>query len=158
MDFVRRWRCGVDAGPQVRCVLHPPIAACVRLRTRSLRRIALTCTLIVASAILIFLAMDLIDSPSTRQPRIRFSGRVSCGTIWSTAKIGSWSSDRCSSWPRTSGIDEVGKPASPIITNSTDLINTSRGMHLTKSPLTPVRTADTIASAHCSCNWTKWVS
>ena len=102
------------------------IAACVRLWTRSLRRIALTCTLTVASAISSFFAMDLFESPSARQCITSFSRGESCGAVWSVARIGSWSSNRCSSRPRTSGIAVVGKSASPIITHSRDLINTSR--------------------------------
>src|SRR5437868_5382427 len=57
----------------------PQIAACVRLWTRILRRIALTWTFTVASAISIFRAMHLLESPSIRQRRIEFSRVESCG-------------------------------------------------------------------------------
>src|SRR5882724_5308945 len=57
----------------------PQIAACVRLWTRILRRIALTWTFTVASAISIFRAMHLLESPSIRQRRIDFSRGESCG-------------------------------------------------------------------------------
>ncbi|WP_241216667.1 hypothetical protein [Sphingomonas koreensis] len=49
------------------------IAACVRLRTRSLRRIALMWTLTVASAMLRRREITLLGSPSTRQRRISTS-------------------------------------------------------------------------------------
>src|SRR6202043_2821256 len=57
----------------------PQIAACVRFWTRILRRIALTWTFTVASAILIFRAIHLLKSPSIRQRRINFSRVESCG-------------------------------------------------------------------------------
>ena len=57
------------------------IAACVRFWTRILRKIALTWTFTVASAISIFRAMLLLESPSTRQRRIDFSRGESCGAI-----------------------------------------------------------------------------
>src|SRR6185295_10524749 len=47
----------------------PQIAACVRFWTRILRRIALTWTFTVASAMSIFRAMHLLESPSIRQRR-----------------------------------------------------------------------------------------
>ncbi len=57
----------------------PQIAACVRLWTRILRRIALMWTFTVASAISIFRAMHLLESPSIRQRRIDISRGESCG-------------------------------------------------------------------------------
>src|SRR5881396_668029 len=47
-------------------LLIPQIAACVRFWTRILRRIALTWTFTVASAISIFRAIHLLESPSIR--------------------------------------------------------------------------------------------
>ena len=70
---------GSDSGqlPFSRCVcdpwLIPQIAACVRFWTPILRRIALTWTLTVASAMSILRAMHLLESPSMMQRRINFS-------------------------------------------------------------------------------------
>ena len=51
----------------------PQIAACVRFWTRILRRIALTWTFTVASAMSIFRAMHLLELPSIKHDRIAFS-------------------------------------------------------------------------------------
>src|SRR6266480_1966548 len=51
-------------------LLIAQIAACVRLRTRILRRIALTCTFTVASAMAILRATVLLESPWIRQRRM----------------------------------------------------------------------------------------
>src|SRR6185312_3162357 len=59
----------------------PQIAACVRFWTRILRRIALTWTFTVASAMSIFFAMHLLVLPSIRQRRIDFSRGESCGAM-----------------------------------------------------------------------------
>src|SRR5882724_10710016 len=66
-------------------LLAPQIAACVRFWTRILRRIALTCTFTVASAMSIFRAMHLLESPVIRQRRIDFSRDESCGVSASSA-------------------------------------------------------------------------
>src|SRR5258707_12194189 len=59
----------------------PHIAAWARFWTRILRRIALTWTFTVASAMSIFRAMHLLESPSIKQRRIEFSRGESCGVI-----------------------------------------------------------------------------
>ena len=69
----------------------PQIAACVRFWTRILRRIALTWTFTVASAISILRAMLLLELPSMMQRRINFSRGESRGAIASSVatRIGS---------------------------------------------------------------------
>src|SRR6266852_6705627 len=57
----------------------PQIAAWVRFWTRILRTIALTWTFTVASAILIFRAIHLLESPLIRQRRTDSSRVESCG-------------------------------------------------------------------------------
>src|SRR5258705_986763 len=80
----------------------PQIAACVRFWTRILRRIALTWTFTVASAMAIFRAMHLLESPSIRQRRIDFSRVESCGaSVYSVPTRIGWSfSSRGAAWPR----------------------------------------------------------
>src|SRR5258707_5778392 len=80
----------------------PQIAACVRFWTRILRRIALTWTFTVASAMAIFRAMHLLESPSMRQHRINFSRVESCGaSVFSVPTRIAWSfSSRGAAWPR----------------------------------------------------------
>src|SRR5258706_9886072 len=69
----------------------PQIAACVRFWTRILRRIALTWTFTVASAISIFRAIHLLESPSIRQRRIDFSRVESGGASVRSVLLGvSW--------------------------------------------------------------------
>src|SRR6266478_1739203 len=57
----------------------PQTAACVRFLTRILRRIALTWTFTVASAISTFRAIHLLDSPSIRRRRIDCARAESSG-------------------------------------------------------------------------------
>src|ERR1700737_1653184 len=119
----------------------PQIAACVRLWTRILRRIALTWTFTVASAILIFRAIHLLEYPSIRQRRITFSRVESCGAkgflvlmgiAWLFSSRGAVSPRRVPSGSRTNDRNAGGKIVSPIITSSMDLMNTSHVMMSTK--------------------------
>src|SRR6266550_1191220 len=82
----------------------PQIAACVRFWTRILRRIALTWTFTVASAISIFRAIHLLESPSIKQRRIDFSRVESCGAnVFSAVMRIAWLfSSRGAAWPRGS--------------------------------------------------------
>src|SRR6266436_5881493 len=113
-------------------LLAPQIAACVRFWTRILRRIALTCTFTVASAMSIFRAMHLLESPLIRQRRTDSSRKESCGASASSVvtrialllSSPGTASQRCSlSGSRTNDRYASGKIVSPIITNSKDLMN-----------------------------------
>src|SRR5579885_2250765 len=77
-------------------LLTAQIAACVRLLTRILRRIALTWTFTVASAILILRAVLLLGQPSAIQRRRHFPRADSRGVV-------SVPSTRSASVPRPSG-------------------------------------------------------
>ena len=111
----------------------------------------MTWTFTVASAISILRAMHLLESPSMMQRRITFSCGESRGAVASSVatRIGSpfrtlaaastrWGRLASSMNDRNAG----GKIVSPIITSSTDLMNLSHVMTLTKYPLAPARNAE----------------